>query len=417
MNDNNENSRISITPNSGNYLDLDKSESKQQAFTDDMHNAAEEQPVEQPSQNKTPKQTQKKAPIKKSGGQSKRPVPPTKKTQYAPRVEQYTCFKTSTPFVAFGILALVVQVVVIALFVFGTVGFFGDDITVVYAVNLVIGLFKTNLATVYRSLIGAAVGVGYFVVLGLAIKQLVTTIKNIVLIIKDRRNLYSAMQKFTRISYDAAETCAFITVLFISSGLLAPGSLSAFMIITLALGGVTVVGKRVVKDLYDAKTPAQVVLGGIKMSVLYLTFCIFAVVLNRPMVHDFIYGCQALFNGNVLSTEGGAASSFYGLYVWILEPVLFTVIAATFMAYLVTSYSSESILRSDRRYAKVMFAVTVITIVLHLIFKVFTVSIVSTFQLAMVWDWLASIAAVYIPLLLAEVVLWVLAAKESDNPY
>lgn len=320
------------------------------------------------------------------------------------------------------VIGVLVQAGIIALFLLGAVQFYYRDITLLHAVNLIIKLFYINYGTVYRSLFGAAIAVAYFVILAFLIKWLVQSIKRSVVAVKNSAGSLIDILSEMNVNFNRC-LLAFCAVMGLSvvSGLLASGDITTYAIIIMVAVGVM----RLTKDILNFVLTGRhgwfgFVLGALKNLMLFFAVCVMIVYFNNQAAKNLIYGLQMMFNGNVFSGEGGAASSLYALYANIVEPAIWLSIAIIFLLVFV-----DLLLGSERsKYAMrskliAMIVLTLITVVLHLIFKVFVTSGAISFQTYMIISWLQAIRKTYIPLLLMQIALLIMfyLGKKSFMAY
>ena len=323
--------------------------------------------------------------------------------------------------VALASVALAFHVVYIILYLLGAVQFYGQPLHLINAVKLFLDLFSISYATVYRTLSGVGACALYFVFLGFGIKYLVLSIKSFIPQMKAGLRVdvsEKAGLLFTTVDrnfYFFNSVC----IIVVLSNLPADSAITGMMIFMMVFAGLLFVARGVVRNLCkrDDATVDYLLLDAFKDAAVFAAICLMIGLLNRTMFKDFIYGADALFNGNVLSVEGGAVSSLYALYDSIIEPVLFVAIAGIFIR-LMCGYLRDDAIYNPYFLNKIirpLLIVTAVALVGNLIFKYLIVIGSSSFSGTVFTDWLGTIKFSYIPIVMTEVILFIASRLQMPH--
>ncbi|MCM1368389.1 MAG: hypothetical protein NC184_06245 [Roseburia sp.] len=305
---------------------------------------------------------------------------------------------------------LAFHLLTIVLLLCGCVRFNGNNINIIYAFKLIFNIFRTTKGTVYMSLIGGAMGAGFFVCVVFGVIFAVRSVRMFTALVKNRNKAhedcrinYGMIKKM----FDLSINIFVGTVIFTAvADLLSVNELSGMMIALLVCGGIVFVAQRAVYYIYkfDEFVPVRFIFDTLGNAVLYVLLALTVGFLNNAAGKDLFYGAQKMFNGNVFG--GSVSSATYSLYVSVLEPALFVAIAIVMLVITVCSVRGTFAVEAERRSkVKAALILLAITTVMHLIFRVFIASGVKSFDISLLSSWLKRISLTYIPLLLIAVAM------------
>ncbi|MDE7405764.1 MAG: hypothetical protein K2M89_02685 [Clostridiales bacterium] len=307
------------------------------------------------------------------------------------------------------VFATCVQALIVIWLLCGAVQYYRHDITIVYAIKLLIKLFTISRATVYRTLFGVGASVMYIVLLAFMIKWLVISITRCIHIVIKKDGDACEIFGASSIIYDnCLSSLRFLIVLIVVAGLISPCEITEAVIAILVLVGIVFVLREIMIVLFDEKVqrkliPALIIAA--KDIFTFIAMCIIVAILNNESFMDLMYGLQKMFNGNVFTVEGGGEALVYSLYTDIVEPVLFIATAITFIVML------DEIIQPTVAYHFLTKHRIITSIVLtgvltagHLIFRILVIN-GSAFETYMIGEWLHAVSKIYLPLLFMLITL------------
>lgn len=298
--------------------------------------------------------------------------------------------------------ALAVSVLILVFMLCGAYQYYRHDVNLLHAVNLILNLFEINKAAVYRTLIGVAISVLYFVTVGFMVRWLVQSIGRCIYVVKTKDGeselLTSMFGNISRCIKSYLVVCGNLII----SALVSVAEITGIAIAIMVLVGIMYVAQGLIESLLATPRTeiTAIIMNAVKDVLLFTVMCLIVVYLNNAAIMDLIYGLQALFNGNVFS--GGVASFFYAQYVFIVEPALWITLSALSFK-LVYEFATGSNHFGTKKRVITLMIVIGIALALHLIFKVFLVSASSSFHAYMIGEWLQAVSKTYLPLLLLYV--------------
>lgn len=313
---------------------------------------------------------------------------------------------------------LALQAMILVFLLCGCVQFNGDGIHIVRSFNLIINIFTMTYATVYKSLIGGAMGVMCVVVVVFVIIRIVRSVRDLIGVIRNRRtvplgcriNLHMLTPMYDKFMMSFVNVLIFTVV----SNLLGASEITGMTITLMVFGGIVFVGQNALDHVYYGKSfnVVEFIVDVVKNVVMYITMMLIVGFLNKTAGKDFLYGAQKMFNGNVFG--GSVNSALYALYVNIAEPLLFVVITIIMLVIIVGSLNRTFTFESDRK-KKITAALVLVgvTMIAHLVCRVIIASGATSFEISLIGYWFKLISASYIPLLLFSVIMLIISISCS----
>lgn len=310
---------------------------------------------------------------------------------------------------ALGAAAMALHLTILIMMLSGATELFGKNMNIVNAVMFVVDLFGISFATVYRSLMGTAVAVLYFVSLGFGIKWFVSSIKAFV------RNVRTGLNATVSNKLGLLHTtdCCFkmlgqFFILIVASDLISHNEIGGAAITAMVLGGIMFVARSAVVEICKTQREnvLSIVLTASRSALIYTALCLMVKYLNRTAAREFLYGADAMFNGNVFSIDGGFVSSIYALHDKIIEPLMWMIIAAMFIAVMRIYFGGENgYFYSDKRTRMTLLIFTAVALGLNLVLKCIVVSGSSSYGgFESFTGWLGVVKYTLLPLVLIELV-------------
>lgn len=313
-------------------------------------------------------------------------------------------------------VCLTAQVLILVMFLFGAINLFGKGVMIWSPVNYLLKVFGINSATAFEGILSLILGVIYLIMVIAIIKH---TMPSLRLFIKDCKYVFGKKDE-NRLSvppvkeiYSSCISTLYLLFTFaVFANLVYSGSQPGAFTACMVLGGIAVVANFVASGFKanGKEEVLNVILSAIKQLLTYVAVCVIVALLKQCAVKDFIDRFALLTNGGIFTGAGGKAVC-YSLYVNLVTPVLFFIMAiqalSMFRDDVLTSHSGVKFL-SRAIYVAVFMA-------LNFVFRTVLGAGSASVGMNMLSDWFSFNSRELFPILLMYVLLYVLEKADKTT--
>lgn len=314
-----------------------------------------------------------------------------------------------------GCVALVVLIVAALFYMTGVFTVFGRNITVITAADLILQIFNTNRAIIYRNIFGLILGALYYIQLILVIKCLCVAIVYTVKLLSRQKTMIKTVagpqKKFLAETYlrRIARQCLCVFELFcifmISSAAVAETGYDNVILYLFVAFGVVSILRTMARAIDRKAKAADIVLDSIRTVFLHVAICLMVFLMTEPCVEEFIAGCTTIFNGNLNTAGGYVRIGLYSIFSSIIAPVWVFVLDSMFLRLIDVYSSGENIAPIQRTFLISL----ILLMALSFIFKCVAVSVDGSVGIYTFTSWLTLIQNTFIPMLLISVMFLILS--------
>ena len=308
-------------------------------------------------------------------------------------------FRYFTPLIVCS-LSLFVQIVTLVLFLCGTTAFQGRNISVVVAAKFIIEIFSANSATAYKSTVGLVAAIFYFIFLGLIIKNVCVTARDLPDVIMSRTT-YSSRQynspRLSRLMYECFLTFELICLFSVFVGLTGGKTLPVQTAVIMVLMGVVFLGRGAAFHSLEFGTwSIRGTLPDImKDAICFSCVCLLVFVLQLSAAKELFAALGMFLSDNLITSNTNVIMAIGTLFLRFIFPACF--FAALLLLFFFLHDYLPHCMRKKKIFAEIrkLLILAAVVTVLHLVI----ISLLArSFNFIVLASWFQSVQYTWLPM-------------------